>query len=332
MPQRGDAPRTAGDALFTLPAGVAWPSHTQTVLDHVGNTPLCKIADQRFGARPGVELWAKLEGKNPGGSVKDRAAAMMIMHGIATGKLKPGQTILDSTSGNTGIALAMMGTSLGHRVQLCMSAGVRVEVKQILFAYGADVVFTDPAAGSDGAILKAQEIYQASPERYFVPDQYNNPANVWAHYLSTAPEIWQQTEGRVTHLVAAIGTGGTVMGTGWGLRERNPGVRIVAVEPDEADHGLSGMRHIPSTMRPGIYCATGFDQLIRVSTDSAYDMARKLARQQGLLVGASSAAVLTAAQEVAAGLEDGVVVAICPDSGDRYLSSNLFDRGTEGGR
>jgi S-sulfo-L-cysteine synthase (O-acetyl-L-serine-dependent) len=311
-------------APFELPAGLRWPTQTDTIMDLVGNTPMHRLQRLIQPRRENVEIWAKVEGMNPGGSIKDRPATMMIVHALATGKLRPGKVILDSTSGNTGVALAMIGASLGYSVSLTMSAGASLEKRPILYSYGANLVLTDPARGSDGAILKAKEIYESDPDRYFVPDQYNNPANVWSHYLSTAPEIWKQTGGRITHLVASIGTGGTVMGTGRWLREHAPHVQIIAVEPDEAQHGMNGMRHIPSTIRPGIYREDGFDRLIRISTGPAQELVRQLARQEGLLVGVTAAAVLAAARIVAQELDHGLVVAICPDRGDRYAAASLY--------
>jgi cysteine synthase B len=311
-------------ALFELPPGLGWPSQTGTIMDLVGNTPMHRLKHLLRPRRSEVEIWAKVEGMNPGGSIKDRPATMMIVHALATGQLRPGKVILDSTSGNTGVALAMIGAALGYPVTLTMSASASPEKRPILHSYGATLVLTDPGKGSDGAILKAKEIFESDPDRYFMPDQYNNPANVWSHYLSTAPEIRQQTGGRITHLVAAIGTGGTVMGTGWWFREHMPHVQIVAVEPDAAEHGLNGMRHIPSTLRPGIYRDDGFDRLVRVSTAAAHELVRELARQEGLLVGATSAAVLAAARVVAQGLDGGLVVAICPDRGDRYTATPVF--------
>lgn len=306
------------------PLDIDWPKDTGTILDLVGNTPLHELKAGTFAGSKGIELWVKLEGHNPGGSIKDRPATLMLHHGLTTGKLRPGKTILDSTSGNTGIALAMLGAALGYPVTLTISARVSEEKRDLLRAYGVNLVVTDAASGSDGAILKAQEIYASAPEKYFTPDQYNNPANAWSHYLSTAPEIWHQTNRRLTHLVAPIGTGGTVTGNSMWFREHAPHVRIIAVEPDAADHGLNGMRHIPSTIRPGIYDENAFDQLMRVSTDDAYEMARSFARREGLVIGASAAACLVAASELILELDAGVVVTICPDKGDRYLSTSLF--------
>lgn len=302
-----------------------WPTQTGTILDLIGNTPLFPIQASAFGGRSRVRLWLKLERSNPGGSIKDRAAAMMIWHALQTGALQRGQTIIDSTSGNTGVALAMIGAALGYPVVLTIPSSVTVERRGILAAFGATVVLTDAKDGSDGAIHRAREIVASDPARYFMPDQYANPANPWAHYQTTGPEIWRATNGRVTHLCAPIGTGGTVTGTGRALRERNPAVRILAVEPDDAHHQLNGMRHIPSTMRPPIYDEAAFDRTERISTDRALDLVRTLAKL-GLFVGCSSGAVLAAALNVAAELDDGEVVAIMPDGGGQYLSQNIFAR------
>lgn len=307
------------------PPSLGWPTATCTIVDLIGNTPLFPLGDFVAG-KPRVSVLAKLEHTNPGGSIKDRPAALMIHDGLARGALTPGKHILDSTSGNTGIALAMIGRALGYPVTLCMSAGVTEERKRNLRALGAELVLTDPALGSDGAIVKAQQLFEGAPDRYFMTDQYANPANMWAHYLTTAPELWAQTAGRLTHVVVPVGTSGTLMGVGRRLLEFNPRITVVAVEPDSAEHGLWGMRHLPSTMRPRIYRSDGFHRLVRVSTAAAHEMARTLGQRYGLLLGASSAAALVAAGAVAAELEEGVVAAICPDGAGRYLSTEMFGR------
>jgi S-sulfo-L-cysteine synthase (O-acetyl-L-serine-dependent) len=312
--------------FYGAPEVALWPAETGTIIDRIGNTPLQRLRRVSAALPERVELYAKLEMCNPAGSVKDRPAAMMVYEGLRSGALGPGKTILESTSGNTGVALATLGAVLGYPVRLCLSAGVAEERKRLLHALGAEQEFSDPALGSDGATALAEELYAADPGRYFKTDQYNNAANVWAHYHTTAPEIWRQTRGRVTHLVAAIGTSGTVMGTGWGLRLRRPDVQIVAVEPDESNHGLIGMRHIPSTRRPGIYRKEGFDQLVRVSTEEGYAAARAVARQEGILVGNTAGAVLAAALRVAQTCPTAVIVCIFSDSGERYLSSALWGR------
>jgi cysteine synthase B len=301
-----------------------WPTDTGTIIDRIGNTPLYPLK-RREPMAPGAEIWAKLEHVNPGGSIKDRTAAMMIIDGIARNELRKGKTIIDSTSGNTGVALALIGKSLGYDVTICMSNGVSREVKRILTTFGAELVLTDERLGSDGAMRKAFELTALDPGRYFMPDQYSNPANPLVHYLTTAPEIWHQTSGRITHLVAPIGTSGTMVGASRRLREYDPSVQIIAVEPDAASHGLYGMRHLPSTICPRIYREDAFDRLIRVPTETAYETARHLARTEGLLLGASSAAVIEAARIVARDRRDALIVAICPDGGTRYLSTRMFE-------
>jgi cysteine synthase B len=303
---------------------LAWPVATGTIIDLIGNTPLHLLRYEEDRAH-GAEIWAKLEHVNPGGSIKDRPAAMMIIDGIARKALRKGKTIIDSTSGNTGVALALIGRSLGYDVTICMSNGVARDTKQIVRVLGAELILTDEQLGSDGAMLKALEIAGSDPETYFMPDQYSNPANPLAHYLTTAPEIWSQTSGRITHLVAPVGTSGTLMGTSRRLREYNPKIQIIAVEPDASSHGLFGMRHLPSTIRPKIYHEDGFDQCVRIPTAVAHRTARQLAQTEGLLLGASSAAVIEAARTVARDVRDAVIVAICPDGGARYLSTKMFE-------
>ena len=296
----------------------------RSVLDLVGNTPLVEIHKVRDGVPDAVRLFAKLEGFNPGGSVKDRPAKKMIEAGLAAGKLVPGKTILDSTSGNTGIGLAMVGAALGYAVRLVMPENVSIERKRVIRAYGAEIVFSDPMEGSDGAIRLCRQILAEDPERYFKPDQYNNPANPLAHYEGTGPEIWRQTEGRVTHFVAAIGTSGTIMGTGRYLKEQNPVIQVVAAEPEDAFHGLEGLKHMASSIVPGIYQEAELDQKIGIATDDAYNMVYRLGREEGLIVGQSCGAAHLAALAVARRLTAGTIVTIFPDFGDRYLSTNLW--------
>jgi cysteine synthase B len=303
---------------------IALPPGALRIHDLIGNTPLVELRGFRNGIADDVRLYAKLEGFNPGGSVKDRPAWNMVRRGLESGELRPGKTILDSTSGNTGIALAMIGAALGYPVKLVMPENVSRERKRVLAAYGAEIIYSDGLEGSDGAILLCREIHAADPERYFKPDQYQNAANPEAHYLTTGPEIWQQTEGRVTHFVATLGTSGTCMGTGRYLHERNPEIRIVAVEPDDAFHGIEGLKHMESSIVPGIYDPEGFDEKIGVGTDDAYEMVYRLAATEGLLCGQSCGAALVAAIQVASRLEQGCVVALLPDFGDRYLSTNLW--------
>lgn len=275
-------------------------------------------------------MYAKLEFFNPGGSVKDRPARRMIEEGEQDGSLGSGKVILDSTSGNTGIAYAMIGAAKGYRVTLAMPANVSRERKAILAAYGAEVVYTDPGELSDGAIREARRIYEADPDRYFKPDQYNNPANWYAHRDTTAPEVWEQTQGRVTHFVATIGTSGTLMGTGRGLRKFNPAIQIIAAEPAEPFHGIEGLKHMESSIVPGIYDETLLDYKIPIDTDDAYDTALRLPVEQGILVGQSSGGAYWAALEVARQLDTGVVVTIFCDGGDKYMSTPMWRLALEG--
>jgi cysteine synthase B len=294
------------------------------VLSLVGNTPLLRIRALARDLPDDVRVFAKLEGFNPGGSVKDRPALNMIQDGLASGRLRPGKTILDSTSGNTGIALAMCGAVLGYPVELVMPENASVERKKIIGAYGATVIASSPLEGSDGAIRLCREVLARDPEKYFKPDQYFNPANPEAHYKTTGPEIWRQTEGTVTHFVTGLGTGGTIMGTGRYLKERNPGVRVIGVEPDDAFHGLEGLKHMASSIVPGIYHEEELDGKIPVGTDDAYDMVHRLGAVEGVVVGQSSGANLFGALQLARTLERGTVVTVFCDFGDRYLSTNLW--------
>jgi cysteine synthase B len=297
----------------------------RSVLDLVGNTPLLEIKRLTAGLlNPGVRIFAKLEGFNPGGSIKDRPAKSMLEVGIAEGKLKPGKVILDSTSGNTGIALAMLGATLGYPVELVMPANVSRERKKIIEAYGAKIHFSDPMEGSDGAIVMCRELLKKNPERYFKPDQYNNEANSLAHFQTTGPEIWRQTRGQVTHFVATIGTGGTIMGTGRFLKSKNRNVKVIAVEPDDAMHGLEGLKHMASSIVPGIYHEKELDDKIPVGTEEAYEMVYALGQTEGILVGQSSGAAMIAALKVAQSIREGVVVTLFADFGDKYLSTNLW--------
>lgn len=298
------------------------------IVDLIGNTPLVELRGLRglrktLGAK--VSVHAKLEGYNPSGSVKARAAWNMVRRGLESGELRPGKTIFDSTSGNTGIALAMIGAALGYPVRLVMPENVSRERKHVLAAYGAEIVYSSALEGSDGAIILARDLYAKDTDRYFKPDQYNSPANPEAHYLTTGPEIWEQTEGRITHFVATVGTGGTVMGTGRFLKEKNPAVQIIAVQPDDAFHGIEGLKHMESSIVPGIWDpALVVDRMLGVATDAAYDMVYRLAADEGLLVGQSCGAAVVGALQVAEGLDQACVVAILPDLGDRYLSTNLW--------
>lgn len=290
----------------------------------MGNTPLVEIRKVTRGLPPGVRVLAKLEGFNPGGSVKDRPALRMIREAVAAGQLTPGRTIIDSTSGNTGIALAMIGAALGYRVRLVLPSNVSEERKGIIRFFGAEVVYSDPLEGSDGAIRLCRKIVSEDPESHFKPDQYFNPMNSRAHYETTGPEIYRQTEGRVTHFVAGVGTGGTVMGTGRFLKERDPRVRVIGVEPDAALHGLEGLKHMASSIVPGIYREDELDLKVPASTEDAYEMVYRLSQEEGLLVGQSSGAAMVAALRVARQLSHGTVVTVFPDFGSRYLTTNLW--------
>ena len=300
------------------------PRVSPSVLQLVGNTPLVELRRVRDGVPDAVRIFGKLEGFNPGGSVKDRPALRMIQEGARQGRLVPGKTILDSTSGNTGIALAMIGAALGYPVELVMPANVSRERKQVVSAFGARAIFSDPLEGSDGAIRLCRKILAENPERYFKPDQYNNEANPLAHYETTGPEIWHQTDGRVTHFVAGIGTGGTIMGTGRYLKEQNPAVQVVAAEPEDAFHGLEGLKHMATSIVPGIFHEQELDLKLGIGTDEAYDMVYRLGHEEGLLVGQSCGAAHVAALRIARTLREGTIVVLFADFGDRYLSTNLW--------
>ena len=306
--------------------GLARPTRerTSSILDQIGNTPLIRL-ERLTGIPAGVELHAKAEHFNPGGSVKDRPALNMIRDGEQTGKLAPGKIILDATSGNTGIAYAMIGAAKGYRVQLCLPANASLERKRILRAYGAEVILTSPAEGSDGAIRKCRELYFGNPEKYFYPDQYNNPANWLAHYEGTGREIWRQTGGRITHFVAGLGTSGTFMGVGRRLREYGPRVRLISMQPASGFHGLEGLKHMATAIVPGIYEPALADENVTVETEEAYAMVKRLATEEGLLVGISSGANVAAALRVARRLEHGVVVTVFCDSADKYLSEHFWE-------
>jgi cysteine synthase B len=300
------------------------PLVSPSVLELIGNTPLIEIRRVRDGVAPAVRIFAKLEGFNPGGSVKDRPALCMIRDGLARGKLVAGKTILDSTSGNTGIALAMIGAALGHPVKLVMPANVSSERKQIVQAFGAETVFSDALEGSDGAIRLCRTIVADEPDRYFKPDQYFNEANPRAHFETTGPEIWRQTDGAVTHFVAGIGTGGTIMGTGRFLKSVNPAVQVIASEPEDAFHGIEGLKHMATSIVPGIYKEQELDAKFGIGTDEAYDMVYRLGREEGLVVGQSCGAAHVGALRVARELREGCIVVLFPDFGARYLSTNLW--------
>lgn len=291
------------------------------LLAHVGNTPLVPIT--RINPNPKVQIWAKLESQNPGGSVKDRTALWMIERAEASGDLTPGKTIIEATSGNTGIGLAMVAAVKGYRILLAMSEGVSVERRKILAAYGAEFLLTPAEKSTDGAIELVYGMITAEPDRYYLADQYNNPANPLCHYESTAPEIWHQTEGNITHFVAAMGTTGTLMGASKKFRELNPAIRIIGAEP-YLGHRIQGLKNLKESYVPGIYNPSSIDEKINVEDEAAYEMSRRLAREEGLLVGMSSGASMHVAVELAKQLDSGVIVALLSDGGERYLSTSLF--------
>ena len=293
------------------------------MLDLIGRTPLVRLP--RFEREtPGVELWAKAEWQNPGGSVKDRAAARMILDGEESGALTPDHIILDATSGNTGIAYAMVGAARGYRVTLCLPDNASPERKMILRALGAELLMTDPLEGTDGAIREARRLKAAEPDRYFYPDQYNNDGNWRAHYDTTGPEIIEQTSGRLTHFVAGLGTSGTFVGTARRLRKFSPNIKLISFQPSGPFHGLEGLKHMESAIVPGIYDPSVADQDLRVESEHAYEMVRRLAREEGLLAGISSGAALAASLQVARQLERGVLVTIFPDGAEKYLTEKFW--------
>lgn len=288
-----------------------------SLLASIGNTPLIQIRRMTKHLK-GVEVFAKAEWINPGGSVKDRAGLRIIEDGERSGLLTPDKIILDSTSGNTGIAYAMIAAIKDYRVKLVVPANVSEERKKALEAYGVKLIFTDPLMGSDGALLEAKKIYELNPDQYFKADQYNNPSNWRAHYETTGVEILQQSKGRITHFVAGVGTGGTLMGTGRRLKEYNPEIKIFGVQPDSGFHGIEGLKHIETAIRPGIYDETILDGTLFVKTEDACEMANRLTREEGLWVGPSSGAAFWASLKLAESIDQGVIVTIFPDGGDRY--------------
>ncbi len=301
-----------------------------SVLNLVGNTPLLRIRKViPEDISPEVEIYAKLESFNPGGSVKDRPALSMFLTALKEGVIKEGKVVIDATSGNTGIALAMVGAALGVPVELAMPANVSEERKKIIQAYGAKVYLTDPLEGTDGAIIYVRELVEKEPERYVYLDQYNNPANWKAHFYSTGIEVWNQTEGRVTHFVAGIGTGGTIMGTGRRLKVYNQDIQVIGVQPAYPFHGIEGLKHIESSIKPGIFDENFLDRTIFVETEDAYEWARKLAREEAVFVGQSSGAALWAciklARELSERGERAVIVTVFPDGGEKYLTTALFE-------
>jgi cysteine synthase B len=304
-----------------------------SLLDRIGNTPLLRL-DRLTSHLPNIQLLGKAEWSNPGGSVKDRAASAIVLAAQREGKLTAGKTLLDATSGNTGIAYAMLGSAMNFPVVLCMPSNVSPERKNILAAYGANVIWTDPADGSDGAIRKARELAAAEPEKYFYADQYGNENNWLAHYHGTANEIWQQTEGRITHFVAGLGTSGTFMGTTRRLRELNPSIQCISMQPNSPFNGLEGLKHMATAIVPPIYDPTLADRNIDMPTERAYLMAKRLGKTQGLLVGVSAAAAVAASLDIAEAEaranREAVIVTILPDSADKYLSERYWTEKTEG--
>jgi cysteine synthase B len=305
------------------------------IVDLIGYTPLIRLRRVTRHLPESIEIYGKAEWFNPGGSVKDRPAWNIVRTAIERGELHGGKRLLDATSGNTGIAFAMIGAALGFGVTLCMPANVSTERKRILKAYGAEVIYTDPLESSDGAIRKARALYAQHPDRYYYADQYNNPANWQAHYETTGVEIWQQTEGRITHFVAGLGTTGTFVGVGRRLREYRRDIQLIALQPDSPFHGLEGLKHLDTAIVPGIYDPTLADANLAISTEDAYAMARRLAREEGLLVGVSAAAAVVGSLRVAEailrdaetrGIEPhAVIVTILCDSADKYLSERFWD-------
>jgi cysteine synthase B len=312
-------------AADTRAGGLYRQGHS--LVDQIGNTPLLRL--KRIAKDfPAIEIYAKAEWFNPGGSVKDRAAWSMIREGERQGKLGPGKTLLDSTSGNTGIAYAMIGASRGYPVKLCLPTSASEERKRILRAYGAELILTPGDEGSDGAIRRVRQIYAEDPQKYFYPDQYSNPANPAAHWETTAVEIWEQTRGEITHFVAGLGTSGTFVGTTRRLKEFNPAIRAISLQPDSSFHGLEGMKHMATSMVPAIYDPKLADEDFAVPTEDAYKMVRRVAREEGLLVGISSGAALWGCLEVARRVLENapaVIVTLFPDSGDKYLSERFWE-------
>ena len=305
------------------------------IVDLIGYTPLIRLRRVTRDLPDGIEIYGKAEWFNPGGSVKDRPAWNIVRTAIERGELRGGKRLLDATSGNTGIAFAMIGAALGFGVTLCMPANVSTERKRILKAYGAEVIYTDPLESSDGAIRKARALYAQHPDRYYYADQYNNPANWQAHYETTGVEIWQQTEGRITHFVAGLGTTGTFVGVGRRLREYRRDIQLISLQPDSPFHGLEGLKHLETAIVPGIYDPTLADANLAISTEDAYAMARRLAREEGLLVGVSAAAAVVGSLRVAEAIlgdaetrreePHAVIVTILCDSADKYLSERFWD-------
>jgi cysteine synthase B len=319
---------TAGNMASTRLESAAQPVRVgESLLKRIGNTPLLRL--ERIGKEfPNVEFCAKAEWFNPGGSVKDRPALGLIQAGLASGALHPGKTVIDATSGNTGIAYAMIGAALGYPVKLCLPDSASHERKRILGAFGAELVITAGDEGTDGAIRRVQEIVRADPEKYFYPDQYSNPANWQAHYRTTANEIWEQTAGRITHFVAGLGTSGTFVGTTRRLKELNAAIRCVSLQPDASFHGLEGWKHMETAIRPAIYDDKLADENLAVSTEEAYRLVKRVAREEGLLISPSAAAALLGCFQIAARIpkkDEAVIVTVFADSASKYLNERFWD-------
>jgi len=319
---------TTGHSASSQRESAAQPGRAgEALLERIGNTPLLRL--ERVGREfPNAEFYAKAEWFNPGGSVKDRPALSMIQTGLASGALRAGKTIIDATSGNTGIAYAMIGAAMGYPVKLCLPDSASYERKRILGAFGAELVITAGDEGTDGAIRKVHEIVKADPEKYFYPDQYSNPANWQAHYRTTANEIWQQTGGRITHFVTGLGTSGTFVGTTRRLKELNPAIRCVSLQPDAAFHGLEGWKHMETAIRPAIYDDKLADENLEVSTEEAYRLVKRIAREEGLLISPSAAAALLGCFAIAVCLpkkRNAVIVTVFADSAAKYLNERFWD-------
>ncbi len=321
LTSRQDERRSREDLLH---APLPTQRDPSSLLSQIGNTPLLRLQNV-CPANPDVEIYAKAEWFNPGGSVKDRAALAMVTAGERSGALTKEKILIDATSGNTGIAYAMIGAALGYKVCLALPSNASQERKHMLRAYGAELLLTDPGSGTDGAQQLVKELVRREPDRYFYPDQYNNDANWRAHYRTTAVEIWEQTDHRVTHFVAGLGTTGTFVGTSRRLKELNHGTMAVAVQPDSPLHGLEGMKHLPTALVPGIYDSTLADREMGISTEDAYAMVRMLARREGMYVGVSSGAAMVACLELAEQLSSGVIVTVFPDGGSRYVSERFWE-------
>jgi S-sulfo-L-cysteine synthase (O-acetyl-L-serine-dependent) len=293
------------------------------ILETIGHTPLVRI--NRLNPNPNVQLYAKLEGVNPSGSIKDRIAFKMIEHAEQMGVLTKGKTIIEATSGNTGIGLAMVGTVKGYDVEIIMAENVSVERQKMIKSLGASIILTDASLGTDGAIYKADELVQGNPEKYFMPNQYANEDNIMAHFSNTANEIWEDTKGQVTHFVSSVGTGGTLMGTGRGLKNKKPDIRLIEAHP-ECQHKIQGLKNMLESLVPKIYDPKQIDRSIMVESEAAFEMSREIALKEGMFVGMSSGAAMVAALECIKDMEEGFVVVLFPDRGEKYLSTELFGK------